>query len=345
MADPIPPLRGAPVPLAPALPPAPSPAPPPRPPPTLAPSSLRSALIQRATSGGSAAATAASTVLASARIQAGLQAFLASARVTVTTPSGTISVPIGFRMVQRDRIIEPPPPRKQVVEAALRSAGLTAFGGQILSGRGQVAQIQAVVQALVDMGELSRAPGATDAQKLRNMMFAFNIGLDCTGYVAPAFLTTMGLTRAQAGLVAPVDETLGALRPPHFVRVRLAGTRPGDILCFGPPPRGTVGHRAILYAVHPATGTDLARFNREIALHNQDPHSVQDFPHPIGNVTTYEVDSSWGNYGEGALGGIERVLLMHDERSGVWVTAKSDNSIVSYLPYDHPLEGIARWVR
>jgi hypothetical protein len=279
-----------------------------------------------------------------AQIRAGLDAFLASATMSIQTSAGSVSVPIGFRMVQHQGDVYPRAREQATLEAALRSAGLSRFEGLILIGRGEPGQIQTVVQKLVDMGELAHEAGADDAQKIRNMMFRFNVGLDCAGYVAQAFLSATGLTRQQAHFTVPADEKL-PLWAYGYARVGLADVRPGDIFCLGAPSYDSVGHRAIVYDVRPATAQDLWHFNYAVARNRFDTHAQQEFPHPSGPVTVYEVDSSWGNGHDGTHGGVERALLMHDEGTGVWFTQKRDGSGLSTTPYDHPLEGVFRWVR
>jgi hypothetical protein len=247
-------------------------------------------------------------------------------------------------MVQKDeKDIEPAGRERAVLRAAFRSTGLTASATLILSGRGEPAQIQAIVQRLIDMGELANSPGATIRDQIRNMMYQFHIGLDCAGYVALAFLSAMGRTRAQVGLASPGYESLSGLVGRGFSRVSLSDVRAGDIICLGPPPKENVGHRLMVYDAHPATAQELARFDADIQTHNRS--RLPAFPFASGRVTVYVVQSSWGNHGNGTLGGVEQGLLMHDEVTGAWITDRHNQLNVSNQPYAHPFEGAYRWTQ
>jgi hypothetical protein len=270
-----------------------------------------------------------------------LDAFLRLATPLFHTSEGDVSVPIPFRMnsarsAERARIEGHAP----ALEKAARRAGMTNDAlGILVSARGTPAQIARVTQELLDEGILPAGPGEL-AGRVRTMMFTYGLGIDCAGYVQQAFLAAHAVTRAAAGLRAPLLEDLTGLAQRGYERVPIEEIRVGDLFIFRPPaPEPSyphpVGHTAVVSDSHATTASEFENLTATIGISSETAKS--------GRWTTVLLDSSWGNRGLALSGGVARRTFWHDAVSGKWIWTEDAGGIRSNrLPYHHEIDGIYR---
>jgi hypothetical protein len=271
-----------------------------------------------------------------------LDAFLELATPTFHTSEGDISVPIPFRMntLHGAELAHTDGRAATLVNAGHR-AGMTDYAiGLVTAGRGTPAQVTSVTQELLDEGLLPSGPRGTLAQRVRKMIFDYRAGLDCAGYVQQAFLAAHGVTRAAAGLRAPLVENLSGLGDRGYKRVPVEDVRTGDLFIFrpsAPTPNdpNPVGHTTVVRDSHATPAAELDMLTQTIGL---SPEVAAN-----GRWTTILVDSSWGNSGVASLGGVSRRSLWHDTVSSQWIWTGDAGSIMSgRLPYRHVIDGIYR---
>jgi hypothetical protein len=201
----------------------------------------------------------------------------------------------------------------------------------INSGRATPELLARATQALIDAGYLpartssgSKAP----ADRIRQLMFEFGVGLDCAGYVAPASLSARGITRAAARFAEPSNESLSGLPGQGFAQVHLLDAlRPGDIFVLAPNSGESVGHRAIVRDAQPASPSEIEALRSGWSL----PGSAKTSDRWLRIV----VDSSWGNGGSAQRGGVERRIWWHDTTSGLWAWRSNGAAVVTSDPYNH----------
>jgi len=271
-----------------------------------------------------------------------LDAFMTLARPTFRTSDGDVSVAIPFHMNT--------PLYEQfalavghvaTLAAAGRRVGMTDYAvALVTAGRGTPVQIASLTQELLDEGLLPADQTKALDQRVRTMMVDYGIGLDCAGYVQQALLAARGVTRAAAGLRAPLLEDLSGLAQRGYARVSLEEVRTGDLFIFRPPaPRpydpNPVGHTAIVRDSHATTATELAWLTQTIGI---SPEAAAN-----GGWTTFRFDSSWGSSGVATAGGVARRTLWHDAVNGTWIWTMDAGRIQSgRLAYGHEIDGIYR---
>jgi hypothetical protein len=222
------------------------------------------------------------------------------------------------------------------LQSAARRAHLESALGQIRCGRGTPEQIRALTQALLDEGHFPSDDGPL-AVRVRQMMFAYGIGIDCAGHVQQAYLTASGLDRRQAHFGSLGTEDLSNLGSRGYRRIGdLADVRPGDLFVLGPRPRSAeephpAGHRAIVYDQRIATAADIGELI-------QTPEAAS---FVVGTIRVFDVDSSWGCHGNPLVGGVRRERWWHNETRDQWAwMAQGDGThprpfFVTPTPYDH----------
>lgn len=178
-------------------------------------------------------------------------------------------------------------------------------------GQASPAQVVAATQKLIDAGKLPPPPGDV-AARVRQMQWQYGVGIDCASFTRRALHAVTGKSDVQLG----INHDLGMRGldwNPHFVKVKLASLRPGDVITLDPKPGETVGHNVIVRdrtAASDAQKQELGRVHGPIAqafLASRGPHEV------------IEVDSSWGAGANGAAyGGYRRDPWIHDASNGSW---------------------------
>ncbi|GMV17333.1 MAG: hypothetical protein AMXMBFR56_55570 [Polyangiaceae bacterium] len=168
----------------------------------------------------------------------------------------------------------------------------------IANGKGTPEEIQRVTQALIDRGHLAAISGGSSRDRVRQLMFDFGIGLDCSGFAYQAHAAARGAPRKlglQEGIPAPNKSK----------DLRKAG--PGDLIVLG----GSPGHKVAVYS-HRAlpAGAPPPSFPGRPAV----PAGFLQG----GPVHVFEVDSSWGAGGRAPLGGVAREIWLFNESTKTW---------------------------
>jgi hypothetical protein len=201
-------------------------------------------------------------------------------------------------------------------------------------GRPKPAQIAAITQALIDVGQFDalrkKYSTLTDRQLIRRMQREFGIGIDCAGYVQLAFIYAFTgsdddprKTRLNLGLQERRgNERLSDLPSSHFKKLAsITDAETGDLLVLRPRD-GDIDRawHTVMIVERTSSGTEH----------------------------TFLGDASWGTdlYGENA-GGIGRRQLVHDTATGEWwdihplTGAEAHRNTVG--PYaEHLLHGVFR---
>lgn len=171
-------------------------------------------------------------------------------------------------------------------------------------GRAKPNQIAAIIQGLIDAGELdalrSTYPNLLDEQLIRKLQRKFKLGIDCAGYVQLAFIFAFigndndtRRVRRRLGLhVRRGYEKLGDLPRRHFKKIAITDAQTGDLFVMKPRP-----------------GSKDRAWHTVIVV----DHIV------AGTEHTFLVDASWGTdlYGERA-GGVARRELVYDTSIQEW---------------------------
>ncbi|MBI3201599.1 MAG: hypothetical protein HYZ29_08655 [Myxococcales bacterium] len=168
----------------------------------------------------------------------------------------------------------------------------------IANGKGTPKEIQRVTQALIDGGHLAGRSGASPRDRVRQLMFDFGVGLDCSGFSYQAHAAARGAPR-KLGL----EE--GVPAPNKSKDLRAAS--PGDLIVLGGDP----GHKVAVYS------------HRSLPAGSATPSLPGRPPVPAqfmrgGPVHLFEVDSSWGAGGKAPLGGVSREVWLFNESTKTW---------------------------
>jgi hypothetical protein len=255
-----------------------------------------------------------------------LDAFMERATPTFQTPQGRVAVSIGFFMTG----VSPPAGNSARLASVVAKAGISKADASLLVvGRASPEVIAKATQGLIDDGQLGPAPAGTPvelAARIRTLMAAFGIGLDCAGYVAQAVLAARGVTRAEARFAAPANESLSNLGSQGYVKVPLgAQLRTGDVFALRGDEKNPIGHRAVVREAVLATPAEVDGVKDTWPALPAVAKASQRWEKVV-------VDSSWGNGGNGAIGGVERRAWWHDTVSGIWAWADSHDG--------HGIDGI-----
>jgi hypothetical protein len=307
--------------------------------------------------------------LTDAEVQQRLQAFTDMAKPVYRVPGeagvgGEFAVAMPFRMVAPltmpksatpvDRLYVEQEWRVVGHSAELKVVAATLGIGEgelhaIEVGRGEPRRVAALTQALIDANKLPPVEAdVSPVLRIRRMMADYGIGYDCAGYVQQAFLAAYGITRAEAGFIPILNESLSALWRPRFSRVAPEDSRPGDIIALGPPPKQTVGHRLMVLDRHDASPEEVGRY-----CTYGDAAKLAE-----GRISVITVESSFGSGADPGQGGVERQTWLYDAVSKRWgnvlpaqreIVGAQGQSVefpervnVASMPYDgfHPLLGI-----
>jgi len=244
-------------------------------------------------------ATPASTPDLRSDAQKRLDSFLSAANAPYRVDGHEVRVTPAFRMQGGYG------PRPERATAALKKAlppELVRELGRrldvIAGGKGTPEEIQRVTQSLIDRGHLAAASGGSPRDRVRQLMFDFGIGLDCSGFAYQAHAAARGTPRKlglQEGIPAPNKSK----------DLRAAG--PGDLIVLG----GKVGHKVAVYSRH------------SLPAGSPPPSFPGRPPVPAafmqgGPVHVFEVDSSWGAEGKAPLGGVKREIWLFNESTKTW---------------------------
>jgi hypothetical protein len=218
--------------------------------------------------------------------------------------------------------------------AICRRAGCGDAVGPVCYGRPTPEQLVRVTQALLDAGKLPPGPDEACQLRIRQMQWAWGIGVDCAGYTEGASAAARGKT------VQPSmgDAFSGLAHNPTRRKVDVAEIRPGDVIHLDPPQRNDVGHNVVVYdnAV-----IDEAR-RAELAARDPAAAAFLSAPGPFRAIT---VDSSWGA-GEGNdYGGFRRDRWIYDEgtrRWGFFDHGSGPFGVSARGPHDEPYAGAFR---
>ncbi|MGE0323268.1 MAG: hypothetical protein AB7S68_13240 [Polyangiaceae bacterium] len=224
--------------------------------------------------------------------------------------------------------------------AALPPKVLAKLQGALLltaTGKATPQVLVRVTQALIDAGahhEFGRGEGA-----VRKMMWAYGIGVDCSGYCRQAFMATRGVSDRGAATRYGLGRNIDGFDPDQLQRFRKVSplmVRAGDVGKLG---LGRENHKVIVVShdIVPA-----GRGTSEVPGHGTLPESF----HRGGRVHLFQVDSSWGAGPNGnAHGGVGRRVWVYSEASGLWgsyhvVSGKLETSKLG--PYGYELNGFFR---
>ncbi len=222
--------------------------------------------------------------------------------------------------------------------------GLKPVIGLVTTGKGTPDQIRRVTQALIDSPAFDDYKSMSPKQAVRDLMWHFGIGMDCSGYVHRAFLYSRGSgpddsapsSKYQLG---PADNSnIQTMPTPAFKRVSPSDARSGDIMVLTHGGDGT-GHKLIVY--------DRDQLGLGSAMHRVVERGLGSSP--TARIDLFQVDSSWGAGGQPQQGGVKREFWAHDASSGKWATLVQDEKGHWFAfassksgPYDHDLKGIYR---
>lgn len=194
----------------------------------------------------------------------------------------------------------------------------------IASGKGTPGEIQRVTQALIDRGRLAATTSASPRDQIRQLMFDFGIGLDCSGFSYQAHAAARGTPR-KLGLREGIPA-------PHKSK-DLRAASPGDLIVLGGDP----GHKVAVYS------------RRSLPAGAPPPSFPGRAPVPAGfmrggPVHVFEVDSSWGAGGNAPLGGVAREVWLFNESTKTWgyFDGLRDGAFTESKKgaYNHPIVGL-----
>lgn len=216
--------------------------------------------------------------------------------------------------------------------------------GTVVAGKGTPDELRRVTQALIDSPAFAKYSSMPPKQAVRELMWHFGIGMDCSGYVHRAFLYSRGsgpddaAPSSKYGLGSALDSKLQHMPTHAFKRVSPANARAGDIVVLTNGPDRT-GHKLIVY--------DHDRLGPGGAMHRVLERDLGSSA--TARIDMFQVDSSWGAGGEPMQGGVGREFWAYDEGSGKWATLVKDDSNHWHAfasdksgPYDHDLQGFYR---
>jgi hypothetical protein len=286
-----------------------------------------------------AATPAAATPPTEAEIQTRMNAQLEKMGGPYRVDGKELGVPAGFRMNGGMGQLSPSEYVAKLRKAL--SAGtfkkLAPVIGYVVAGKGTPDQIKRVTQALIDSPAFAQY--ARSEAGVRQLMWDYGIGADCSGYVHNAFVATRGPSAARRlGLGDPLTSGLQAPPAATFRKVGPETARAGDVMLLVHGDDGT-GHKVMVFARHEVPpGTELhTRIAKELGSRGE------------AKLHLLEVDSSWGAGGDPQNGGVKREVFAYDERSGKWGTLVKDSrgqwrafASSKSGPYDHDLQGIYR---
>jgi cell wall-associated NlpC family hydrolase len=261
-------------------------------------------------------------------VQRKLDAFMNRANAPYRVGDETVYVTPGFRMnegygpsvAQAASAISKKLPKGAVPLSTI---------GRVASGKGTPDRIQRVTQALIDAGALADFKADSPEQSVRQMMFHYGIGNDCSGYTYQAYASVHG---THFNPDAP---------PGRLVSRDAKDARPGDVMRLiaadGSTGSGT-GHKVMVYSheVRPRGAPPPRVSNR--------PEVPASFTNG-GPVHVFELDSSWGGGENGAYGGVERHVWLFNEKTSRWAhfDSRDKHVVVSKSgPYNHKLDGVFR---
>ena len=157
-------------------------------------------------------ATPASTPDLRSDAQKRLDSFLSAANAPYRVNGHEVRVTPAFRMQGGYG------PRPERATAALKKAlppELVRELGRrldvIAGGKGTPEEIQRVTQSLIDRGHLAAASGGSPRDRVRQLMFDFGIGLDCSGFAYQAHAAARGTPR-KLGLQEGIPLRSGAFK-------------------------------------------------------------------------------------------------------------------------------------
>ncbi|MBX3131296.1 MAG: hypothetical protein KF718_31540 [Polyangiaceae bacterium] len=246
-----------------------------------------------------------------------LDAFLEASHPTFSVDGESVRVPLHFTSLYGDggRRMTLALAEIKTLLGPQRFAQLATDVTSALSTRGQPAQIQRTVQALIDAGALARYPGVEPQAAVRKLMFELRIGLDCMGYTLAAaqYARGVGDKSAPASSLGVTDRFRFNFAQ-ALARVSPSSTQPGDVLHL-PVEDGMREHNVVVRAnqvVRVAPGETVTAAKREV------PAS---FVAAARELRVFTVDSSWGGGARGDFGGAERrtwVFNPETQRWGSW---------------------------
>jgi hypothetical protein len=262
-------------------------------------------------------------------VAARLDAFLARATPTFRTDEGSVAVTIPFRMSTYPPVS--PADESVLVDAAARVGVSPLPVGLLHTGRATPELVARLTQSLIDGGHLPPSdPFSSDTlgDRVRRMMGAYGLGLDCAGYVAQASLAARGIGWPASGFAPAQNENLSDLPGKGYVKVPLVDwLRPGDVFALAPDEQGPYGHRAIVREVGPASASELQELKTRWSL----PPSARASDRWLRVV----VDSSWGSSEHALIGGVQRRTWWCNLTSGDWAWRQGDLPVVTSGPYGH----------
>lgn len=229
--------------------------------------------------------------------------------------------------------------RRPELQAIAARAGVGQHVFACQTGRAAPEQLVKVTQALIDAGKLPPPPGALD-RRIREMQWAWGIGVDCAGYTARAAVAVHG-AKARPLLGDMTDRFAEMTRDrARFERVPMGAVRPGDVIHLDPPRRGEVGHNVIVHA-H-AVADDARR--AELSTRGG---AAATFLAGAGPFHVLDVDSSWGADDGRDYGGFRRDTWIFDEGSRRWGYFDPRTTPATFLvsergPADEPFAGAFR---
>lgn len=181
-------------------------------------------------------------------------------------------------------------PKKMALEvdALGARAGVRApFEARV--GQCKPRDLVAITQALIDAGRLPPAPDDL-AMRIRQMQWAYGIGVDCAGYAKLALLACSARAPQVYGPGMESFRDLDRTRAGSFAKISVTDARPGDLVTLDGATDGDWGHNVVVYS-----------------------HVIE------GSRHVFEVDSSWGAGAEGAeVGGYRRDTWIYDAESRTW---------------------------
>jgi hypothetical protein len=279
-------------------------------------------------------------------IGARLDAFFDSCKPIFSLPDGqAVTVPFHFRMANGGGQKSTGEARAQL-DAQLGAAPGSADDQavfHVVQGRGTPAQAIDITQRLLDAGLLpdSDPPGYDDDlfSRVRHLMWDWDIGMDCAGYVSQALPAGLGCSAADLGIDNVIKQCgLLSFAPNKFDKVGINDVQTGDVLQLD-DPQGGVGHFVVVRSVSSFTPFD--------DLVARDPEF---FASP-GDLLLYEVHSSFGAAGLWYTrdAGVSRRHWLHNTTADLWAyyegtDANGNIQFGRYTegPYDHTLGGVYR---
>ncbi len=277
-----------------------------------------------------------------------LDAYFAATAPTYHTPEGDVQVPTPFRMPagyspHEADVVEPNDAELRIVA---KSVGIAEGEVRLVkAGRGTPGMVSRLTQKLINLGKIPPSEGGESlATRIRQMMFDYGIGVDCAGYVRPAFIAAHpGASSVQWR--TPRNENLSGLASRGFVRLPMSNVQVGDLIVLKPPTATEYGHTVIVHGVRVPMDADATRLK---AIAQPVPEAVTTF---VETITTFvgprirvlDLDSSWGCGGKAAIGGGERRTFYEDRMTGEWLWVDDENQahLASSL-YGHEVEGVYR---